>query len=75
MSVRLLNDARHWRDRAAQIRALSDWMSDAQRRARILKLANDYDKLAEQAREGGVSPAQVAPNWLVYQFEVISELH
>ena len=58
MSARLLNDARHWRDRAAQIRALSDWMSDAQARARIFKLANDYDKLAEQAREGGVSPAQ-----------------
>ena len=54
MSARLLNDARHWRDRAAQIRALSDWMSDAQTRARILKLANDYDKLAEQARDGGV---------------------
>ena len=55
MSARLLNDARHWRDRAAQIRALSDWMSDAQTQAQILKLANDYDKLAEQARIGGVS--------------------
>jgi hypothetical protein len=58
MSARLLSDARHWRDRAAQIRALSDWMSDAQTRARILKLASDYDKLAEQATESGVSPAQ-----------------
>ena len=58
MPARLLNDASHWRDRAAQIRALSDWMSDAQTRGRMLKLANDYDKLAEQAREGGVSPGQ-----------------
>jgi hypothetical protein len=33
-------------------------MSDAQMRAHMLNVANDYDKLAEQATKGGVSPAQ-----------------
>ena len=49
MSAQLLNDARHWRDRAAQIRVLSDWTNDPQTRGRMLKLAIEYDKLAEQA--------------------------
>ena len=49
MSAQLLNDARHLRDRAAQIRVLSDWTNDPQTRGRMLKLAIEYDKLAEQA--------------------------
>lgn len=48
MSAQQVNDPRHWRDRAAQMRAMSDWMKDAETKATMLKLADDYDKLAER---------------------------
>jgi hypothetical protein len=32
------------------MRALSDWMKDAETRATMLKLAEDYDKLAERRK-------------------------
>ena len=43
-----ISDPKHWRDRAAQMRVMSDWMKDADTRATMLKLANDYDALAER---------------------------
>jgi hypothetical protein len=48
MSAQQVNDPRHWRDRAAQMRAMSDWMKDAETKAAMLKLAEEYDKLAER---------------------------
>jgi hypothetical protein len=48
MSAQQINDPRHWRARAAQMRAMSDWMKDAETKATMLKLADDYDKLAER---------------------------
>ena len=50
MSAQQAHDPQHWRDRAAQMRALSDWMKDAETRATMLKLAEDYDKLAERRK-------------------------
>jgi hypothetical protein len=44
-----LNDAKHWQDRAAELRALAEPMAEAGIKASMLKLANDYDKLAERA--------------------------
>jgi hypothetical protein len=48
MSAQQVNDPRHWRARAAQMRAMSDRMKDAKTKATMLKLAEDYDKLAER---------------------------
>ena len=50
MALEGINDAKHWRDRAAEMRALSDDIKnlDAQR---MIKLANDYDKLANRAED------------------------
>ncbi len=45
------NDAKHWRDRAAEMRVLSDEIKDPQAQRMMLKLANDYDKLADRAEE------------------------
>jgi hypothetical protein len=42
-----INDPNHWRDRAAKMRALSEMMN-ADTRAIMLRLADDYDKLADQ---------------------------
>jgi hypothetical protein len=49
MALQGINDAKHWRDRAAEMRALSDEMKDVEVRSLILRLANDYDKLAGRA--------------------------
>lgn len=44
-----VNDAEHWRGRAAEMRALAEAMKDVETKERVLKLADDYDKLAERA--------------------------
>ncbi len=40
-----------WRDRAAEMRVLSDEMKDPQVLRMMFKLANDYDKLADRAED------------------------
>ena len=44
-----INDSKHWRDRAAEMRALSEMMKDAETAAVTLRLADDYDILAARA--------------------------
>ena len=58
MTLQGLNDAKHWRDRAASMRALSDLIGDREAQRMMLKLANDYDKLADRAedRASGKTP-------------------
>ena len=51
MPPRDLNDVKHWRDRAAEMRALAQGMGDARTTRSMLDLANDYDKLADRAAE------------------------
>ena len=55
MSTSSINDPKHWHDRAAEMRAISDTMNDIDTRATMLRLADDYDKLADRAaqRAGG----------------------
>ena len=51
MTVQGLKDAKHWRDRAAEMRVLSADMRDFEARTLMLNLANDYDKLADRAED------------------------
>jgi hypothetical protein len=44
-----INDPKHWRDRAAEMRALADCMEKPETVAIMAKLAEDYDKLADRA--------------------------
>jgi len=56
-----VNDAKHWRDRAAEMRVLSTMMKDMETQTIMVRLADDYDKLAERAEirsNGGVQPAK-----------------
>jgi len=56
-----VNDDKHWRERAAQMRALSTTTKDPEVRTLMLQLADDYDKLADRAiarSNGGVPPRQ-----------------
>jgi hypothetical protein len=51
VSISFINDPKHWYDRAAEMRVLSETMNDIRARAMMLGLANDYDKLADRASE------------------------
>ena len=48
-----INDPKHWRDRAAEMRALADCMEKPETVAIMAKLAEDYDKLADRAEARG----------------------
>jgi hypothetical protein len=49
MPLQGLNDAKHWRDRAASMRVLSDQIKDPEAQEMMLKLANEYDQFADRA--------------------------
>ena len=49
MSTRNTNDPQHWRDRAAQMRALALKMGETEAAILMRNLAADYEKLAERA--------------------------
>jgi predicted alpha/beta hydrolase family esterase len=51
MPAASINDPKHWHDRADEMRALSDSMKSQEAAAIMLRLADDYDKLADRAEE------------------------
>jgi hypothetical protein len=44
MTHQSINDAKHWRDRAAEMRVLSDTMRDYETQKIMLTLVNDYER-------------------------------
>jgi hypothetical protein len=46
-----LDDPEYWRDRAEQVRALADQVSNQKARDVILQIAAEYELLADRARE------------------------
>jgi hypothetical protein len=45
-----INDPVHWIQRAAEIRALAQSMTDPQSKEAMLRIAKDYEHLAERAK-------------------------
>jgi hypothetical protein len=52
------NDPDHWRERAAQMRALAAHAEDLDAMAMMFKLADEYDKLADRAEKRPQNPQQ-----------------
>jgi hypothetical protein len=58
MAFSFINDPEHWRNRAEEARTLADQMNDEASKQTMLRIAADYDRLAERAlqRAQGASP-------------------
>jgi hypothetical protein len=58
MAPKDIYDSKHWRDRATEMRALAEGMSNSRPAQLLNDLADDYDKLADRAedRRGGDLP-------------------
>ena len=49
MSLHLLHDPDHWRQRAEELRVIAETTTDAQAKATLLRIVADYERLAERA--------------------------
>ena len=46
-----VNDPKHWRHRAAEARVMAESLTDPEAKQQMLKVAADYEKLADRAEE------------------------
>ncbi len=47
----IADDVEHWRQRAEELRATANAMSDAEAKELFLKFADEYDKMADRAAQ------------------------
>ena len=49
MELAILNDPEHWRGRAEEVRSIADQLTDPESKGTMLRIARDYERLAEHA--------------------------
>jgi hypothetical protein len=50
MSASILDDPEHWRQRAKEARSVAEQLTDPTSKAAMLRIAADYERIAEQAQ-------------------------
>lgn len=58
--TRILNEPEHWRQRAAEARAIAEQMSSPEAKATMLRIVEGYDKMEQHAAERQLSQKKVA---------------
>jgi len=58
MPASFINDPEHWRRRAEETRTIAEQMSDLQSKDAMLRIAKDYERLAERAEQRGKGSGQ-----------------
>ena len=56
MPVSFVNNPKHWEERATDMRALAGQMSDGEAKETMLRIAKDYEKLAQRCDRSNPSP-------------------
>jgi len=58
MPESILDDPEHWRERAEEARTLADQLSDPESKRTMLRIANDYERMAEHAKVRAIRQSQ-----------------
>jgi hypothetical protein len=51
LPISFINDPKHWLKRAEEARTMADSMNDLQSKEAMLRIAQDYERLAKRAEE------------------------
>lgn len=51
MPASFINDPAHWRQRAGEARTIAEQMNDPQSKESMVRIAKDYERLAERAEQ------------------------
>jgi hypothetical protein len=60
MPASYINDPNHWRARAEKARRQAEHMADAQSKEAMLRIAKDYEKLAQKAASRSGEPPKAS---------------
>src|SRR5215831_5972866 len=61
MPASFINDPEHWRRRAEEARTIAEQMSDSPSKEAMLRIAKDYERLAERGRTAGQGCGTISP--------------